>query len=272
MIGGYPNEAVLAPGGVLSNLINPFGPQSAAGQALINSSYINGVYELGEDTRWSLDGHASHPLGDAFNAGTPATVALGVTVSGERFENATTPYNTLVSAATGLTDSAVEGESPDTGGFRRVGRADHQGPRSRRIGSPGPIQRFRHDQQREGVGALSADRFPDLQGNRLHRLPGAHALQPVLAAFPGSFEQRHHGRREPVLPPGHYNAEWTQPTCLAQGMGLYGGNTNLTPETSQNFDFGVVVSPIQDMGITLDYYRILLKNTIGTVPAIGHLR
>src|ERR1700722_10215391 len=107
--GGIPNEAVLAPGGVLSDLINPFGPQSPAGQALINSSYINGVYQLGQDTRGSLDGHASHPLGDAFNAGTPATVALGVTVNGERYTSATTPYNTLIIAATGLTDSAVEG-------------------------------------------------------------------------------------------------------------------------------------------------------------------
>src|SRR5665213_1346731 len=108
-VGGYPNEDVLAPGGVLSTLINPFGPQSAAGQALINSSYINGVYQVGEYTRWSVDGNVSHPLGDAFNAGTPATVALGTTVSGERFTNATTPYNDLVSAATGLTDSSVEG-------------------------------------------------------------------------------------------------------------------------------------------------------------------
>src|SRR5262249_16284253 len=39
------------------------------------------------------------------------------------------------------------------------------------------------------------------------------------------------------------------------------------PETSQNFDFGIIVQPIADMGITLDYYRILIKNTISTVPA-----
>ena len=108
-VSGYPNEAVLAPGDVLSNLINPFGPQSAAGQALINSSYINGVYELGQDTRWSLDLNASHPLGDAFDAGTPATVAFGVNASGESFQNYTTPYNNLVSAATGLSDSNVSG-------------------------------------------------------------------------------------------------------------------------------------------------------------------
>ena len=75
------------------------------------------------------------------------------------------------------------------------------------------------------------------------------------------------GQGNPYCAPGHYTAEWTPATCNSQGLGLYGGNTNLTPETSQNFDFGVIVSPIQDMGITLDYYRILLKNTIGTIPA-----
>ena len=93
-------------GGVLSNLINPFGAQSAAGQALINSSYINGIYALGKETRWSVDGDATHQLGDAFNSGTPSTVALGFDVGGERFTYATTPYNDLVSAATGLTDSS----------------------------------------------------------------------------------------------------------------------------------------------------------------------
>jgi iron complex outermembrane receptor protein len=48
---------------------------------------------------------------------------------------------------------------------------------------------------------------------------------------------------------------------------LFGGNRKLTPETSQNFDFGAILEPIQNMGITLDYYRILLKNTIGSIPA-----
>ena len=77
--------------GVLSDLINPFGPQSAAGQALINQSYIAGTYQMGTDKRWSIDGHASHELGDAFNAGTPATVALGLSAGGEHFQSDTTP-------------------------------------------------------------------------------------------------------------------------------------------------------------------------------------
>jgi len=40
-VAGYPNQPTLTqPNGLLSNLINPFGPQSAAGQALITSSYL----------------------------------------------------------------------------------------------------------------------------------------------------------------------------------------------------------------------------------------
>ena len=62
-------------------------------------------------------------------------------------------------------------------------------------------------------------------------------------------------------------APFTVATCNTQGLGLFGGNRALTPETSQNFDFGVVVSPIQDLGVTVDYYKIILKNTIRTIPA-----
>ena len=110
--------------------------------------------------------------------------------------------------------------------------------------------------------------FPDLQGGRLHRLPGAHALQPVLAAFPGGLDQRHHGTRQSVLLAGQLQCGVdSKLSANRRDWGLYGGNRNLTPETSQNFDLGVIVAPIQDMGITLDYYRILLKNTIQTVPA-----
>jgi iron complex outermembrane recepter protein len=40
----------------------------------------------------------------------------------------------------------------------------------------------------------------------------------------------------------------------------------LKPETSQNFDLGFIVEPINNLGITLDYYRILLRNQIQALP------
>jgi iron complex outermembrane receptor protein len=75
------------------------------------------------------------------------------------------------------------------------------------------------------------------------------------------------GQGNPFCTPSTYTAEWTAATCQAQGIGLYGGNPHLTPETSQNFDFGIILQPIQNLGVTLDYFRILLKNAIGGVPS-----
>ncbi|MGH8199689.1 MAG: TonB-dependent receptor domain-containing protein, partial [Steroidobacteraceae bacterium] len=105
-----PNEAVLTQAdGSLSNLINPFGPQSAAGQALINSSYINAVFNNAKDKLWNIDGHASHELGDAFHAGTPATIALGFSFGGESFDSATTPTAALLAAATAFNPAIIQG-------------------------------------------------------------------------------------------------------------------------------------------------------------------
>jgi iron complex outermembrane recepter protein len=266
-VSGYPNEAVLAPGGVLSNLINPFGPQTAAGQALINSSYINGVYELGQDTRWSVDGHASHPLGDAFNAGTPATVALGASVSGERFTNYTTPYNNLVSAATGLSDSNVEGSRQIQAAFVELDVPITKAfdldvsDRQDRYSDFGTTNNGKVSVRYQPIEMLTF-RGSASTGFRAPTLYNLYAPPYLAASSSGTM-----GQGNPFCQPGSYNAEWTPSTCLAQGIGLYGGNTKLTPETSQNFDFGVVLQPIEDLGITLDYYRILLKNTIGQVPA-----
>jgi iron complex outermembrane receptor protein len=266
-VGGYPNESVLAPGGVLSPLINPFGPQSAAGQALINSSYVNGVYQVGEYTRWSVDGNVSHPLGDAFNAGTPATFALGATVSGERYTNATTPYNDLVSAATGLTDSSVEGTRKIQAAFIELDVPITKAldldisDRQDRYSDFGTTNNAKLSVRYQPVDFLTL-RGSASTGFRAPTLNNLYSPAFLAAASSGTM-----GQGNPFCQPGSYTAEWTQATCLAQGIGLYGGNKNLTPETSQNFDFGVIVQPIQDMGITLDYYRVLLKNAIGGVPS-----
>ncbi len=264
--GGYPNEAVLAPGGVVSNLINPFGPQSAAGQAFINSSYINGVYAFGKDTRWSVDGHASHPLGDAFNAGTPATFALGFTVNGERFEYATTPYNDLVSAATGLTDSSVEGSRQVQAAFVELDVPITKGldldvsDRQDRYSDFGTTNNAKLSVRYQPVDFLTF-RGTASTGFRAPTLFNLYSSNSLAASSGGTM-----GQGNPYCATTPPTAPFTSTTCNSQGLALTGGNTHLSPETSQNFDLGVIVSPIQDLGVTLDFYRILLKNTIGRIP------
>lgn len=266
-IGGYPNESVLAPGGVLSDLINPFGPQSTAGQALIDSSYVNGVYEIGQDTRWSVDAHASHPLGDAFDAGTPATVAVGLSVSGERFLNETTAYNDLVIAATGLTDSTAEGS-------RRVQAAfvELDVPITKELDVDISDRHDRYSDFGTTNNPKLSVRYQPLDILTLRGTASTGFRAPTLynlysSNYLAAANNPTMGAGNPFCQAGSYTSLWTPATCQAQGIGLFGGNTHLVPETSQNFDLGLIIQPIPDLGITLDYYRILLKNTIKAVPA-----
>ena len=266
-VSGYPNESVLAPGGVLSNLINPFGPQSAAGQALINSSYVPGVYQNGKMQRWSVSGHASHRLGDAFHAGHDAVLAIGFSVRGNKFQSATTPYNDLVQAATGLGNFSVAGSRTAQAVF-----AELNVPMSKSLDVDISDREDRYsDFGRTNNGKVTVryqpSRYVTFRGaaSTGFRAPTLYDLYDpatMSASTSGSM-----GNGNPFCVAGSYNTEWSQATCGTQGLGLFGGNPKLTPETSENFDLGVVVSPVRNLGITLDYYRILLKNTIGNVPA-----
>ncbi|HEY7889724.1 MAG TPA: TonB-dependent receptor [Steroidobacteraceae bacterium] len=272
--GGWPNEALLAPTTdpvsgqqILSNLINPFGPQSAAGQALINSSYVNGVYQSGKMRRWSVDGNASHALGDAFHADHDAVLAIGFSASGDSYSDATTPLNDLLVAATGLTDFAIEGSRTAQALF-----AELDVPMSRNLDVDISDRQDRYsDFGTTNNGKVTLRYQPShyvtfrgsaSTGFRAPTLFNLYSPNFLAASTGGTM-----GSGNPFCTPGNYNAEWSQPTCNAQGLGLNGGNPKLTPETSENFDFGVVLAPVKDLGITLDYYRILLKNTIGHIPA-----
>jgi iron complex outermembrane recepter protein len=274
-LGGYPNEyttgvpnvGVLAPGGTLSNLINPFGPQSAAGQALINSSYVSGVYAVGKETRWSVDGDATHELGDAFNSGIPTTVALGFDVGGERFTYATTPYNNLVQAATGLTASNVVGTRQTQALYMELDM-----PMAKSLDVDLSDRQDRYSDFGTTNNAKLKIRYQPFDfltfrgsastGFRAPTLYNLYTPNFLAASSSGTM-----GTGNPDCPVGGPAvAPFTAATCATQGLGLSGGNKNLTPETSQNFDIGFIVSPIEDLGITVDYYRILVKNTIGTIP------
>ncbi len=276
--GGYPVEfavngyagPVTAPGGLLSVLINPFGPQSAAGQAYINSTFLSGTYLQGTDRRISLGGHASHELGDAFNSGTPATFAIGAEVSQERFAAGTTDYNSLVTAATGLTDSAVEGSRQVIAAFMELDVPITKGldldlsDRQDRYSDFGTTNNPKIALRWQPLSSLTF-RGTASTGFRAPTLFDLYNPNSLAASTGGTM-----GSGNPDCGPtgtGPGIAPFTTQTCNTQGLGLFGGNPTLTPEKSQNFDFGVVVSPIQDLGITLDYYKIILKNTIATIPA-----
>jgi iron complex outermembrane recepter protein len=266
LTGGYPNLNVIAPGGTLSPLINPFGPQTAAGRALLNSAYINGGIGIGSLSLWSVNGHASHELGDAFGAGRNAAFAVGVDVKGERIDyDANLPLTALASDVTGYAPQTTEGSRrsqaayvelnvPVTKGLdftisdREDWYSDFGQTNNAKLSfryQPFSILTFR--------GAAST-------GFRAPSLVNLYSPQ-YLGATAGDMDG-------PGCAAHMYNAIFTQGNCISQGLGVYGGNPNLKPETSENFDIGFVVEPVQDLGITVDYYRILVRNEIQAIPAL----
>ncbi len=261
--GGYANYAVLAPGGVLSPLINPFGAQSAAGQALINSAYLNGDLATGSLQLYSLNGNATHPLGDAFGAGRPATLGIGFDTEYQGINFASTGLAQTLYTATYYPPEAISGhrntqavytelnvpitrEFEITASDREDRYSDFGDTNNGKISfryQPFHILTFR--------GAASTGfRAPSLVQLYLPQIFGADA---------GTMDG-------PGCASGVYTTVFTYSNCTAQGMSLTGGNRTLKPETSENFDFGFIVEPISNLGVTVDYYRVVLKDEIQQIP------
>lgn len=62
------------------------------------------------------------------------------------------------------------------------------------------------------------------------------------------------------------NTTGPQPACAPiTPESLSGGNLNLEPETSEQYTLGVVFTPIRRFSLSVDYWRIAVDNTIGTI-------
>ena len=68
------------------------------------------------------------------------------------------------------------------------------------------------------------------------------------------------------LPAGLYGAPQLS-SPAGQLQFLQGGNANLTPETSKSYTVGVVIQPMRNLSMTVDYYRIKVNNVISTIPS-----
>lgn len=61
-------------------------------------------------------------------------------------------------------------------------------------------------------------------------------------------------------------AEYSQP--FGQAVALAGGNPDLSPEEADSWTFGLVLNPLERLGITIDYFSIELDQVIASFPAI----
>ena len=263
VLGGYANYDVLAPGGILSNLINPFGPQSAAGQSLINSAYLSGDLAVGKMSLYSLNGHASHPLGDLFGAGRPAQFALGFDYRDEEISYIPTALATTLYTATYYPVETITGSRVSEAGYIELNV-----PVTKEFEFTVSDRQDRYSDFGTTNNAKVSFAYQPLSILKIRGAASTGFRAPSLVNLygPDVFGADFGTINGPGCASKDYNTVFSQLTCSSQGLSLTGGNSSLKPETSQNFDLGFVVEPIDRLGITVDYYRILLRNDIQSLP------
>ena len=256
LIGGYTNGDIIQ-NGVLDGVINPFGTQSAAGTALLDSAFGPGTLLTGTGKTTTLDAHASRELGDWFHASRSTAIAIGVEHRIESFQTAAnTAYAATVIASTGVdpgtynagnrNDSAIYAEllvpvlkSLDLTFAIRHDKYSDVG------GTTNPKISFRFTPFKELLfrGAYST-------GFRAPSLYELHAAQAYTNTATVS---------DPQLCPAGGS---TGAGCSEQFMALTGGNPTLQPEKSKTANLGVVYQPVRDVNVGVDYWWLQMRNQI----------
>ena len=262
LTGGYTDGTIVTPA-VLNGIVNPFGPQDAAGSALLARAAAKGNLWNASGKVLSVDAQASRELGDWFHNGQKAAVAVGIEHRNEQFsQKAVSDFATLVVASTGF-DPA----------FNNAGTRD--------VDAIYAELTMHLLKDLEVTGSVRNDRYSDFGSTTNPK--GSFRYQPMKQVLVrGSYST---GFRAPSLydlyaPQTYTNTanNWNDPVrcpggkpiagasasdnCQVQFMSLAGGNPKLNPETSKNSTFGIVLEPIPELSASLDFWWIKLKHQI----------
>jgi iron complex outermembrane receptor protein len=263
-LSGYSDGGIIT-AGVLNGIINPFGAQSAAGTALLNSAALSGNIQNAKGTTTGVDVHASRELGDWFHAGRSTAIAIGAEAARQKFLSAAnSSFAEKVIASTGIDPNTVnEGQRNVYAVYAELNM---------------PIIK-----DLDITAALRYDKFSDF-GNTTNPKVGFRYQPTKQVLFRGSYST---GFRAPSLYEINSSQTYSNTTqqddpincpggvpvagkpaaanCAQQFQALSGGNKNLEPETSKNATIGVVFEPVTNLTLGVDFWSISLKHAIGSL-------
>ena len=261
---GYSDGGIIT-AGVLNGVINPFGAQSAAGDALIASAALDGNVQNAKGSTTGVDLHASREVGDWLGAGRQAALAIGTEAHHEKFLSAANPdYAAKVVASTGI-DPATRNE-----GARSVyaGYAELNVPILKTLDITAALRYDKYSDFGSTTNPKVGFRFqPNKQVlvrgsfSTGFRAPSLYEINAAQSYTNSSIYD------DPINCPGGKPVPGKSPAanCGQQFQVLTGGNTALNPEKSKNATIGIVVEPINNLTLGLDFWSINLKHSIGSL-------
>jgi iron complex outermembrane receptor protein len=261
---GYSDGGIIT-AGVLNGIINPFGAQSAAGTALINSAALNGTVQSAKGETKGFDFHASREVGDWLHTGNQAGLAIGGQADHQTFDShANFDYASKVQASTGI-DPATHNE-----GSRNVYGlyAELNVPILKNLDVTAAVRYDKYSDFGNSTNPKASFRYQPTQRVVLRgsfstgfRAPSLYEIN-AAQSYTNSAQQN-----DPVNCPGGVAAPGkpSAANCAQQFQELTGGNRNLEPEKAQNATFGIVVEPIDNVTLGIDFWAISLRHTIGVL-------
>ncbi len=262
---GY-SDGGLITAGVRNGVINPFGDQSAAGMALIESAALDGTVQTAKGTTKTFDFNASHEFGDWVGAGRNTALAVGGQASRESFVNrANAEYAEKVVASTGIDPNLLNQGSRTV--YALFGELNV--PLTKQLDVTAAV---RYDKYSD-FGSTTNPKFGFRYQPTTNLLVRgsystgfrAPSLYEINAAQTYTNTSQHD---DPINCPGGKvvpGKGGTAINCGQQFQALFGGNQNLKPEESKNMTLGVVFEPINNLTLGLDLYAIELKQQIGSL-------
>jgi iron complex outermembrane receptor protein len=264
-ITGYSDGNLIA-AGVLNGVINPFGAQDAAGDAAVAAALTNGNLQNHRGRVTTADAKASREFGDWFGAGRQAALAVGGERRHEDFRSAAnTPFAELVVASTGIDPTSLsEGKRNVTAVF-----AELSVPILKSLDLTAAVRHDRYSDFGNTTNPKLALRFQPDKTVLLRAAVSTGFRAPSLYELNASQAYTNTGTvSDPVNCPNGVTAisgKSTALNCNVQFQRLTGGNTDLKPEKSKNYGFGIVLQPTPALQVGLDFWWIKLRDTIAAL-------
>ena len=250
--------------GVASGLLNPFGEQTAAGNAFLQNSLLLGTFLNAKVESSALDFKASRDLM------TLPGGALGFALGGEvRHDKATYTVNR---ALAGQASSSGYADAQDQRGSRTI-RALFSEVNIPVLKTLEVSLAGRYDYYTDVGGRFNpkvALRWQPHQAllvrssyNRGFRAPTLYDIY-----GPQTTTNTAEPWDDPLLCPGGTPVAGANPNlvCNQQQNIRQGGNVNVEPEKSRTWSAGVVLEPTRNLTLSADVWDIKLKDTISALP------
>lgn len=269
LTGGY-NDRNILDTAVQNGIINPFGPQTVAGQAVLASALTQGDLLFGRSEIWQFDGHASREIGDWLGAGRAAALAVGVEARHEKsaFYAKDPAFADAVVASTGV-DPATNSR-----GSRSVyaAYAELNIPLLKTLDVTASARYDKYSDFGNTVNTKGSFRYQPISAVLMRGSIGTGFRAPSLYELhaPTTYTNTANTWNDPAAncdANGNPTVPGFAPTaCGTQFLAKNGGNTGLQPEKSRNYTLGIVLEPVQNLTVGFDLWMIHLRGQIGVLP------